>query len=112
MLEVLPHPLLRIQLRRVRRQKVQLKLAVTFLDELLHLVGPVDPAVVRNEENGTVAIANQPLTEGNEVVSVQAIVEEIEAQLPALDYGRNHPYRAACPGALDHGGGRVWTDAS
>src|SRR5215471_7762320 len=67
-LDVLPYPLIRIQVGRVRRKKEKLKRPPGRLNEIFHLVGLVDGTSVDNQKNFARRVLYKLLAELNEVL--------------------------------------------
>jgi hypothetical protein len=73
-LDVLPHPLIRVQLRRIPRQEEQAQSPISGGGELLDGLGAVHRMTVQDQKPRTRSVVEQPTAEVNEGGSVQVAV--------------------------------------
>ena len=81
--DVAPNRLIRIQLRRVRRQEEQLEFAVKTLDILANATSMVNRVIIEDQENRLVSVLYQSLEETEKRISVHGAVNRFEAKLTA-----------------------------
>src|SRR6516162_3337562 len=91
-LDVLPYPFVRVQVRRVRREEEQREHPVAVRGVLFQDHGAVNLAVVKDKEDGTAGIGYQGLAEGQEVIRRDSFPLDVEMQLSARAHGRHHTY--------------------
>ena len=81
MLDVLPHPLARVQLRRVPGQEAQLQPPIGRLGERLDGLGAVHRMAIQDQEHRARAVIQQPAAETDEHRAIQAALVGGKAQL-------------------------------
>src|SRR6266536_2697522 len=80
MLDILPHPLVRVQLRRIARQEKQPQPPVGGLSELPDRVGAVHRMTIEDEKHRPRRIVQQPAAEIDEHTPVQVAVVDRKPQ--------------------------------
>ena len=104
MLHVLPNPLVRIELGRIRREKEELEATLGGDHIVLVTMRGVGRAAIDDEKDRSGTVVQQFLAELDEPGGGHTALEQIEMQLSPRADRRNHVDRGLLAGCGDHRG--------